>query len=359
MTDDSQQNRANRINHLPIAISYRRADSAEVSAQIYRRLCLEYGREDILFDIESIPIGVDFRRYIDQTLRIANVVLAVIGNRWMGDSESPRINDETDFVRLELEAALRRNITIVPIFVDGAKLSANDLPMSLRELPFRNGITIASTDLEAGIDQLVRKLDELVSSIGSPYVPAKPAAFYGDSQDSYSLAYIDQDRFETTRPRDKPVAAILSNRADGDLMLLIAGQPVVSESTYYIMRHPSLTNAGSARVMLLAFTLDRPWRPWWRWTRNRLDIKACDVRMTVDSSDSNFKCNIIATRLSGWRRFIEIATDDTVSIETVCYHLLRGTDSLVTFKFIDLNETASFHFGRIRQAKAIEEVLSF
>ena len=100
MTDDSQQSRANLINHLPIAISYRRADSAEVSARIYNRLCLEYGREDILFDIESIPIGVDFRRYIDQTLRIAKVVLAVIGKHWMGDSDRPRIKDETDFVPL-------------------------------------------------------------------------------------------------------------------------------------------------------------------------------------------------------------------------------------------------------------------
>jgi hypothetical protein len=360
MRDSLQPDRVDRTKFLTVAISYRRTDSAEVAAQIYRRLCLEYGRDDVLFDIESIPLGVDFRRYIDQSLQIAKIVLAVIGKDWLGSSGLSQINDETDFVRLELEAALRRNIIIVPIFIDGAKPARNDLPKSLRELEFRNGVNISSQNIEAGLNQLVHKIDELLPIEGSSNTSDKPASFYGDSKDSYHLGYIDQNGFDTTKPIDKPVAAVLKIWTKSDSMLLISGQPVETESTFpHVQQHLSLTNISSVRVMLLAFTLHRTWLPWWRWTRKLLDVKACDVRMTIDSSEISFRCNRLENRVNRFERFIDVATDDSAAIEIIFDRILQGTDSLVRFEFINLGETANFHFGRIRQVKAIEEVLSF
>lgn len=92
-----------------IFISYRRADSPDIVGRIYDRLVQEFGRNTIFKDVDSIPLGIDFKGYLHQTLSECNVLLAVIGDRWIDavdDSGNKRLEDPNDFVRIEIESAL-------------------------------------------------------------------------------------------------------------------------------------------------------------------------------------------------------------------------------------------------------------
>ena len=56
--------------------------------------------------------------------------------------EPPRIADTQDFVRLEVETALRRrDVRVIPLLVDGARMPhSEDLPEELRTLTRRNAL---------------------------------------------------------------------------------------------------------------------------------------------------------------------------------------------------------------------------
>jgi len=147
-----------------IFISYRRDDSAYVAAMLHERLTRQFGSDRVFFDIDNIPLGVDFREHLGDAVGQCDVLLAVIGDEWLQipkDGTVRRIDDPTDFVRIELEAALNRNVAVIPILVGRAKMPAEtDLPASIRELAYRNGTEIrAGHDLQQHIERLVRALE--------------------------------------------------------------------------------------------------------------------------------------------------------------------------------------------------------
>ena len=108
-----------------ILISYRREDSADVTGRIYDRLIQQYGREAVFMDVDSIPPGVDFRIYLDELVAKCEVFLAVIGRDWIQHLSSAgrtRLDDPGDFVRFEIESALKRQIPVIPVLVSGATI---------------------------------------------------------------------------------------------------------------------------------------------------------------------------------------------------------------------------------------------
>src|ERR1019366_136560 len=96
-----------------IFISYRRSDSQDVTGRIYDRLTAYYTRNQVFIDINNMPLGVSFPMHIKQRLSKATVVLVVIGPYWLSATSElgvRRLDDENDFVRLEVELALRATI---------------------------------------------------------------------------------------------------------------------------------------------------------------------------------------------------------------------------------------------------------
>ena len=97
-------------------------------------------------DVDSIPLGVDFRTYLDVQVAKCHVFLAVIGRDWVGKrggKGKSRLDDPKDFVRIEIESALKRGIPVVPVLVRGASIPAAErLPASIQDLSYRNGIAI-------------------------------------------------------------------------------------------------------------------------------------------------------------------------------------------------------------------------
>jgi len=147
-----------------IFISYRRQDSPDVTGRIYDRLVNHFGQERIFRDVDSVPLGVDFRRYLDEKVGRCEILLAVIGNHWLAVRDGGtgrRIDDQGDFVRIEIESALRRGIPVIPILVNGATMpKEGDLPPALRELTYRNGLPIRpDPDFHKDVDRLIAGLE--------------------------------------------------------------------------------------------------------------------------------------------------------------------------------------------------------
>ena len=86
-----------------IFISYRRSDSADIAGRIYDRLIDSFGKNPIFKDVDSIPLGFDFKEYLDAKVSECNALLAIIGDRWVDATDAAgkkRLEDPADFVRL-------------------------------------------------------------------------------------------------------------------------------------------------------------------------------------------------------------------------------------------------------------------
>jgi len=145
-----------------IFLSYRRQDSIGVAGRIHDRLRAHFGNDAVFMDIDSIPFGEDFRKHIDAAVGQCDVVLAVIGTKWAGETDAHRrLDDPKDFVRIELESALHRSLPVIPILIDHARMPGEtDLPPSLAQLTFRNAIEVdQGRDFHHHVDQLVRGIE--------------------------------------------------------------------------------------------------------------------------------------------------------------------------------------------------------
>ncbi|MEX5215658.1 MAG: toll/interleukin-1 receptor domain-containing protein [Nitrospiraceae bacterium] len=150
-----------------ILISYRREDSADVTGRMYDRLILQFDRESVFKDVDSIPLGVDFRTHLDEHVARCQVFLAVIGRDWMktkGAKGKSRLEDPRDFVRIEIESALKRGIPLIPVLVGGASIPPADrLPKSIEDLAYRHGIAVRpDPDFHRDMDRLIDYLKKQI-----------------------------------------------------------------------------------------------------------------------------------------------------------------------------------------------------
>lgn len=163
-----------------ISISYRRADSEAMTGRIFDRLIAHYGKEAIFRDIEDIPAGIDFRQHINETLLKTNVLLAVVGPKWLGGGRggSERINEESDPVRVEVETALRRRMPIIPVLIGNTRMPGSDqLPPSLKDFSFRNAVKIdTGRDFDYHVDRLIKSIDAILGQAPKASPPSKETA---------------------------------------------------------------------------------------------------------------------------------------------------------------------------------------
>lgn len=131
-----------------IFISYRRDDTASICGRIYDRLCMRFGRENVFKDVEGIPLGVNFEEYVGSVVAQCAVQLVIIGPGWITASTETgdrRLEDPHDLVRIEVEAALNRNIPVIPVLVQGATIPhSSKLPPSMQGLLGKNGLAVGN-----------------------------------------------------------------------------------------------------------------------------------------------------------------------------------------------------------------------
>jgi hypothetical protein len=147
-----------------ILISYRRADSSAIAGRIFDRLAAHYGEASVFMDVDHIPFGIDFRAHLQETLQRTDVLIAVIGRNWLGNSAdgAARMHEKTDPVRVEIETALERKTPIIPVLVDGARMPQSaDLPEEFGNFAFLNAAEVATgRDFRIHTERLIRALIE-------------------------------------------------------------------------------------------------------------------------------------------------------------------------------------------------------
>src|SRR5947208_95645 len=184
-----------------IAISYRRSDSRAIVGRIYDRLVERYGSEEIFLDIDAIPYGRDFRHHIDSVLHQCAVLIVVVCPHWTGARAdgAPRIFDEADPVRIEVQTGLARCMPIIPVLIDDALMpQPSELPESMGQFSFLNALHIDSgLDFAVHVARLITALDQI---IGAPKAVA---------HDTHTPALSEAARSKTAPDRNWPGARVL------------------------------------------------------------------------------------------------------------------------------------------------------
>jgi hypothetical protein len=124
----------------------------------------------VFMDVNAIQPGRDFRKAIDDSIRECSVLLAIVGREWLESKDTSgrrRLADETDFVRLEIASALRRDIPVIPVLVRGARMpQAEQLPADLRELAYRNAVELTHARWKSDVQVLIQALRPYLEASG-------------------------------------------------------------------------------------------------------------------------------------------------------------------------------------------------
>ncbi len=158
-----------------IFISYRRGDSEGQARALSLELANYIGDKAVFMDVDSIALGRDFRKSLHDSLESCDAFLALIGPSWLESKDAGgkrRLDDPTDFVRQEIATALKRNIPVTPVLLQGTPMPAEQsLPDDLKELAFRNGFELSHTRWRSDVREMAQRL-----GLGSAAAPAEARA---------------------------------------------------------------------------------------------------------------------------------------------------------------------------------------
>src|SRR5918912_158685 len=150
-----------------IFVSYRRQEAEWPAGWLFDRLAEHFQGAEVFKDIDSIEPGDDFVEVITSAVQSCDVLLALIGDRWLtmtDDEGRRRIDNPDDFVRIEIEAALERNVRVVPILIYGARMPRpQDVPPSLAGLVRRQALELSVSRFDDDVSRLLRVLDRTLA----------------------------------------------------------------------------------------------------------------------------------------------------------------------------------------------------
>jgi hypothetical protein len=171
-----------------IFISYRRADTAGYTGRLYDELSRHFGAERIFRDVDTLQPGVDFAKAIARVLDTCRVLLAVIGPSWLtiASDGRRRLDDASDLVRIEIATALKRDVAVIPVLVQGASMPrSRDLPKALRGVARRNALELSDSRWQFDADRLIAAIEQ-IAGLTPPAAPDSGDAQADDSTGSTS-----------------------------------------------------------------------------------------------------------------------------------------------------------------------------
>ena len=151
------------VRDAKIFINYRREDASGYAGRLYEWLSERFDSDRVFMDISAIKPGVDFITAIETEVAACEVVLVIIGRKWLdcAAGDQRRLDNPKDFVRLEIAAALSRNTLVIPVLVDDAPMPREqDLPDDLKPLARRHALEISDERWEFDVGRLIDTLEE-------------------------------------------------------------------------------------------------------------------------------------------------------------------------------------------------------
>ena len=120
-----------------------------------------FGTHHIFIDIDTIGPGVDFINAVSSAVNSCDVLVSVIGPRWLEttDAVGRRLDDPRDLVRTETELALERGLPIVPVLVQGATMpTIQDLPGRMALLARHQAFELSDLRWNRDLDRFIKVL---------------------------------------------------------------------------------------------------------------------------------------------------------------------------------------------------------
>lgn len=158
-----------------IFISYRREDSAGYAGRLSDRLVTEFGFEQVFFDIDTILAGDDFVEVLTEKVESCDVLFAVIGKSWLTIADAagqPRIQNPEDFVAIEIGAALKWKVRVIPILVGGGRMPmSSELPEALTPLARRQAHELPDKGFIPALEKLFPILKQVALTDRQVSVP--------------------------------------------------------------------------------------------------------------------------------------------------------------------------------------------
>ena len=163
-----------------IFINYRRDDDPGFTALLREHLAEKFAADQLFMDIDSIEPGLDFVRVLEEKVDKCDVFLAVIGPRWLNSRDEAgnrRLDNPTDFVRIEIESCLKLEKRIIPVLVNNADIPRPEhLPESLKPLARRNAVQLTRDRFKADAQGLIKALGKALEEVEANRLVATTAA---------------------------------------------------------------------------------------------------------------------------------------------------------------------------------------
>jgi TIR domain len=199
-----------------IFINYRREDAAGEAGRLFDHLAKSFSGS-LFMDVDAMKPGIDFVKQLDTQVSQCHVVLAVIGPHWLDikdHSGQRRLDSERDYVRIELASALKRDIPVIPVLVDGAVLPSEDeLPADLKPLARRQALELRHTRFNADADAIVHALEDILPQRRVPWrIISAGTVAVGVSR--HCRVFLGEGRSATTRRARTGAVQCAGGRAD-------------------------------------------------------------------------------------------------------------------------------------------------
>ncbi|HEV2957746.1 MAG TPA: toll/interleukin-1 receptor domain-containing protein [Xanthobacteraceae bacterium] len=194
-----------------IFINYRRGDDPGHTGRLFDNLAQSFPSNQLFMDVESIRPGIDFVDLLQKQVSECAVMLTVIGQQWLNAADEKgarRLDNPNDFVRIEIESALRLHKRIIPVLVNNSRMpTPAELPDTLKPLARLQAIRLTHEKFRSDIDELVTLLQAEVgpNSTAAEHnfvraSPIRPPAFYfsvGETLASFGFSGEQPYRFES------------------------------------------------------------------------------------------------------------------------------------------------------------------
>ena len=245
-----------------IFISYRRDDAEGEAGRLFDDLVGVFGEKSVFMEVAAIEVGRDFRKAIDESVATCGVLLALIGKDWIdakNEAGQRRLDNPSDFVRLETASALKRDIPVVPVLVRGARMpQPEQLPDDLKELAYRNGVELTHARWNSDLQLLIKALQPHVedsktvvaNANAAPAPPGKPAAEVADETKTPQIA-----TGASAAPRKKPLAAILALVAAAVIAIIVVASMMMPKEVGVPDLSGNTLSEATAKLEALHLTL--------------------------------------------------------------------------------------------------------
>jgi hypothetical protein len=235
-----------------IFISYRREDSEDSARALYESLLPQFGKDRVFMDVEAIALGSDFRQAVESSLSNCGVFLAIIGPSWLNitapndPSGKRRLDNPEDTVRQEIATALKKSasLPVIPVLIRGASMpTADQLPDDLKDLAFRNALSLNHLDWDGNVQKLV---DTIRPKVGGAATPAQAP---GTASVEFSSAFRTSDSKSLKKALVIGIVAIILVAAGA--FYFTRGPKTGSTLTVTLVKNPRLTTqAGPVDVSI-------------------------------------------------------------------------------------------------------------